>query len=109
LRADGYVLPGGHRQGSRDQSRQGSHEDRSSSGLGRGHTDDETARGDQAVVGPEHRRTEPTDVLGAMEFEVSHRKRNGKLNSASCGHLIRVRPFNAADPMGTGRIGDGTV
>lgn len=76
LRTHGNIFPGGHRHRSRLQSRHASDEHAAAAGFSSSHSDNQTGGGNDAVIGSEHRGSQPAYALGAMTFSVAHRWRN---------------------------------
>jgi hypothetical protein len=88
LRTDGDILACGHRHRARHHAGNAGNQNTAAAGLGRGHTDDQTGRGDDPVVGAEDRGTEPADAVSAVAFGVSHSRYhaeapNGESESAT--------------------------
>lgn len=54
-----------------DEPGEGRDHDRGSGGVGSGDADDQTARGDESVVGAKDRGAKPADVSDPMTFDVA--------------------------------------
>jgi hypothetical protein len=72
LGTDGDILACGHRHRARYQARNARNENAAAAGVGCSHTDDQTGRGNEAVVGAENGGTEPANAVSAVAFSVSH-------------------------------------
>ncbi len=76
LRAYGDILAHGHRHGASDQARDARHQDVAARSTGRRHANDQAGGRDDAIIGAEHGRTEPTNpghqVVLRMGAQTTH-------------------------------------
>jgi hypothetical protein len=70
LRADGDILSSGHRHGTCHQSRDPCDPDVILRCGRRGNTDDQARGRDDAIVGPEHRGSQPSNAIDEVIFPV---------------------------------------
>jgi len=91
LRTDRHVFAGSPRHGACDQTSHASDQDGVPAGRGRGDTDDEACRGDDAVVGAQDRGTKPPDSMGAVVFVVEHYRTGKKQGGAAHGCCKKER------------------
>ncbi len=90
LGADRDIFTCGHRHGAGHQRRHAGQQDLAAP-LGRGgHAQDQAGRGDDAVVGPEHRRAQPADAVDQMSFAVQPGHVGAPARSApeTCGRAL---------------------
>ena len=72
LGTDGNVFAGGHRGGTGHQAGHAGDEDRPGVRAGRGDPEDQAGRGDDAVVGAEHRGPQPAGAVATVPFAMGH-------------------------------------
>jgi hypothetical protein len=76
LRTNGYILAGGHRHGASHEPRDTSYQDIIARRSSRSHAKDQTCGRDDAIVGPENRRSQPSDAVDEVALrmlaETSH-------------------------------------